>query len=106
MDKAVALYGVEDTFSRLLVLRSTVSSFQNYPAKSSDAGLEGGCFLSVAASAQHGKLPWVFWLHISRMNELNWKTNSLQKRDVCFSLCISVADAFSFYRVKDLKGLL
>lgn len=46
MDMALALYIVEDTF-RFFVLRSTVSSFQNYPAKSSDARLEGGCFFLV-----------------------------------------------------------
>lgn len=44
MDKAGAFYGAEDTFSRVLVLRSTVSSLQNDPAKSSDAGLIEGCF--------------------------------------------------------------
>lgn len=71
MDKAVALYRVEDTLSRVLVLRLTAASFLNYPAKSSDAGLEEGCFFSVIASAQCGKLLRVSWLHVIRMNELN-----------------------------------
>lgn len=78
IDQAVALYRAEDTFSRVHVLRSIVSSFQNYSATSSDAGLKAGCFLCLTASAQRGKLPWVSWLHMSRMNELNWKTNSWQ----------------------------
>ena len=95
------------TPSAARVLRSTVAPFQNYPAKSSDAGLEGGCFFSVTVSAQRGKLPWVSWLHISRMNELNWKTNSLQRRDVFFSLFLGQIYFHShIYRVRDLKGLV
>lgn len=104
----VALYRVEDTF-RVFVLGSTVSSFQNYPAKSSDARLEGGCFfLCVSASAQRGKLPWVSWLHIGRMNELNWKTNSLQRRNVFLLLLILGQIHFysHIYRVKDLRSLM
>lgn len=97
MNKAVTLYRAEDTFSSVPVLRLTVSSFQNYPAKSSDAGLEGGCFFSAIASVRLRKLPWVSWLHIRRMNELSWKTNSLQ-RGMCFPP--------HFFRVKYLRGLM
>lgn len=108
MDTTVALYREEDTF-RVFVLGSTVSSFQNYPAKSSDARLEGGCFFfCVSASAQRGKLPWVSWLHIRRMNELNWKTNSLQRRNVFLLLLILGQIHFysHIYRVKDLRSLM
>ncbi len=80
--------------------------FQNYLPKSSDAGLEEGCFFSVNASVQHGKLPWVSWLHISGMNELNWKTDSLQRRDVFLSLYFLGQMHFHFYRMKDLRGLM
>lgn len=105
MDKAVALYRVEDTLRGVLVLRLTASSFLNYPAKSSDAGLEEGCFFSVIAAAQCGKLLRVSWLHIIRMNELNWKTN---ERNWSVSLPVfseQICFLPHFYMVKDQKGV-
>lgn len=38
------------------------------------------CVLTCKAAYVHcGNLPWVSWLHISRINELIWKTKSLQR---------------------------
>lgn len=66
---------------------------------------EDGFFFSVTASLQRGTLPWVSWLHISRINELIWKTNSFCREGTCFSLC-QIHFHSHIHRVRELRGLM
>lgn len=47
-------------------------------------------YVCVQSIAHCGKLPWVSWLHISRINELIWKTNSLQRGSYVSSLFLCI----------------